>query len=49
MCTLHQCYSVHTARFKKSSMLSPSFRDMQLPFLMSSSPLRIASIVSGDE
>ena len=30
-------------------MLSPSFCDMKLPFFMSSSPLRMASIISGED
>ena len=30
-------------------MISPSFCDMKLPFFMSSSPLRMASIISGED
>ena len=47
-CLVGKGYFVHATRFKKSFRLSPSSCAMTLPFLMSSSPFRMASIISGE-
>jgi hypothetical protein len=42
-------YSVHATLFKKSEMLSPSLWEMTSPLFISSSPLRMDSMVPGDD